>query len=204
MPDGNTSAPKDTGDTGLPAWANPPTFDPITGILTITGTPNTFGVFYVTLTPSNAAGSTSATLRIIVGRSYNQWALDNGLDPSGPATPGGDQSGLGVQNGIRYLLGVGAYDPVDPHLPRASVLTLAGGRYLSLSYTRDLTAVDAAIVVELTDGLAPGHVWSSGPAFTAEVSRTDNGDGSETVITRDLLPITVGGDRFMRLHPTFP
>ena len=190
--------------TGLPAWVGSAVFNPATGALTISGTPPAFGVFYVTLTPTNAAGSTSSTLRIIVGRSYNKWAQDNGLDPFGPATPEGDQSGLGVQNGVRYLLGVGPYDPIASLLPRASVTNVAGGRYLTLTYTRDLTATDAATVVEIINGLAPGHIWNSGPAFTTETSRTDNADGTETVVTRDLIPITAGGDRFMRLHPTFP
>ena len=50
-----------------------------------------------------------------------------------------------------------------------------GEVYLSLTFTYDLTATDVTLLPEVSKTLETGD---SGPGFTIEVSRTDNGDGT--------------------------
>jgi len=60
-------------------------------------------------------------------------------------------------------------------------------------------ATDITYTVEVSPDMVN---WSSGPSATTQVSSTSNGDGTSTVIVRDLTPISPGSTRFIRVCVT--
>lgn len=194
--------------TGLPPWATG-TYDANLGTFTISGSPTTAGFLTVTLRPANAAGQASVPLSVTIANRFAAWQSSNFTpaelaDPalSGPTA---DATGAGFPNLLRYALGVPAKRPGVAGLPVVSSPSYSGTRYLTLTYTRDRTAADVALSVQVTGNLVPGGAgtgWSSGPSSVTEVSRTDLGNGTETVVTRDNIPLTGAQHRFIRLQAT--
>jgi hypothetical protein len=186
--------------TGLPAWATA-TFDANLGQLLITGTPNAPGVSNITLSPANAAGSTSTPLTLTVFNRFASWASNNftaaELNNPNISGPLGDATGAGLANLVKYALGI---PPHQPGLPLVSVQTFGGLKYLTLTYTHDKSATDVALSVQVSGNLT--QPWNSGLGYSIEVSRTDNGNGTETVVTRDLVPVISANQRFIRLEVT--
>jgi hypothetical protein len=73
--------------------------------------------------------------------------------------------------------------------------TGASQPHAGLIYLRPTDAFDLEFLVEVTDDLGN---WLGGEAAIELVSATDNGDGSETVVVRDKIPLADVG-RFLRL-----
>ncbi len=192
----------------LPAWATA-IYDPNTGILSITGTA-TPGFSTVTLTPANIAGATPTPLSVLIANRFGNWQSTyfTPAELGNPAISGalGDATGTGIPNLLRYALGIPARRTGSTAgLPFVSTPFYTGTRYLTLTYTRDRTATDVALAVQVTGNLASGGVnsgWAGGTTLTTEVSRTDNGNGTETVVTRDNVPLTGNVHRFIRLMAT--
>lgn len=189
--------------TGLPAWAAA-TFDANLGALSISGTPNAPGVTSATLTPANVAGNTSTMLTLTVFNRFASWAGQNfnaaELNNPNLSGPSGDATGAGIANLFKYAF------RIPPHLlglpaglPVAGVQRFNGIDYLTLTYTHDQSATDVALTVEVSTDLT---TWNAGAGYTVEVSRTDNGNGSETVVTRDVVPQLAAAHRFIRLEGT--
>ena len=68
-------------------------------------------------------------------------------------------------------------------------------RHSAIEYPEQSGIDDATLSVEYGIDL---ETWNSGPGQTVEVSRVDNGDGTETVITRMTVP--AGAKGFLRLR----
>ena len=71
-----------------------------------------------------------------------------------------------------------------------------GEQYLALTFTRDTAIADVQLAGQASGDLAG---WSD--AEVVEVSRTDHGNGTETVVLRDTIPVGDSGEteRFLRL-----
>lgn len=183
----------------LPAWATG-SYDANSGVLTISGTPTTTGISTISLQPANAAGSTPATLTLTVLNQFANWQTANFtasemLDPaiSGPL---GDATGAGIENLIKYALGIPPKLPGTAGLPFGTVQPYGAFRYLTLVYTRDMAVQDLSLAVEVSGNVI---LWNSGPAHTTEVSRVSNPNHTETITVRDNVATTAGQNRFMRL-----
>ena len=186
--------------TGLPPWATA-VYDPASEMLTIIGTPTTAGPTAVTLRAANIAGTGSATLNLLVTAAFSDWRTANftadELNNPMISGPLGDATGSGIANLIRYALGIPAKRAGSAGLPTGSVRQIGASRYLVLTYTRDRSATDATIAVQVSGDLA---TWSSSAASITELSRTINPDGSETVVTRDNTEIASSTRRHIRLQ----
>ncbi len=138
---------------------------------------------------------------------FSAWRTENFSEAElqNPAISGAlaDPSGAGIANLLRYVLGIPAKRPGVAGLPAVSVEEIGGNKYLTLTYTRSKLAGGVALAVQVSGSLEPGSAgsgWNSGPAHTTEVSRTDNGNGTETVVTRDNTPLSAAGSRFIRIR----
>ncbi len=189
----------------LPGWAadDPDTgFDAGAGVFKIRGTPPVPGVFYPTFTAVNDEGVSTASTELILTGTYDYWSEAN-FSPAEQADPllsgpEGDAIGDGIGNLFKYAFGYFPHiSPIPYGMPILGTVFHGEQEYLSLTYTYDLTAADVTFTVRVSGDLV--H-WDSGPGFTIEVSRTGNGDGTETVVVRDNVPISSAGKRFMQLQ----
>jgi hypothetical protein len=116
---------------------------------------------------------------------------------SGPAAaPDGD----GVPNLWKYYLGLPGKTAAEPKdLPFGRLLALGDQKYLAMTFTRDKLAGDLDCLGEVSPDL---RSWLSGESYTRTESRLDLG-GREQVTVRDLEPLGMREQRFMRLrlHP---
>ncbi|HWB02969.1 MAG TPA: lamin tail domain-containing protein [Verrucomicrobiales bacterium] len=112
------------------------------------------------------------------------------------AAPGFDADGDGFANATEYALGTNPRSPVSLPGFAATAVVLGGQQYLSVSYTRIKAVNDVALVGQASSDLAAWNV-----SDVVEVSRTDNGNGTETVVIRHNVPFSAAGGsrRFLRL-----
>ncbi|MEO6788461.1 MAG: hypothetical protein ABI318_20240, partial [Chthoniobacteraceae bacterium] len=176
-------------------------FDANLGALVISGTPTTPGTSTVAFAASNLAGSGAGSLTLTIFNRYDAWAAQNfsTVELNDPNLSGllGDATGAGIVNLLKYALSIPPHAPGFPAgLPVAGIQRFGGIDYLTLTYTRDKSATDIALTVEVSADLT---TWNTGAGFTVEVSRTDNGNGTETVVTRDAIPQVSAAQRFIRL-----
>ncbi len=162
-----------------------------------TGTPSAV-VSSMPFVPTSLAGwqySTFGTTVYIPGLSGN-------LD-----APNGD----GIPNLMKYAIGIPLNDAsgnpllVPPtRMPLVGVSTVGDVDYLSLSFVHSKLATDVRTVVEVTSDL--GAAWTEFDPFLPanQISRTDNFPtvGLETIVARDIQPLSNSDKRFMRLKVT--
>jgi hypothetical protein len=70
--------------------------------------------------------------------------------------------------------------------------------YQTITFTRSAASSDLSVAVEVSDSLNEA-AWSASAVF---VSRTDNGDGTETYVYRAPQPMSTDNRNFMRVHIT--
>ena len=119
----------------------------------------------------------------------------------------------GIRNDLEYALNGDPNTPSKSPLPVLGRTTVASLDYLTLTFTRPISATDADYTVEVSGDLSSwdsgSHYASSGdtPAntFTTQVSRTSSG-GLETIVVRDNTALTASGTgrRFVRLRVAVP
>lgn len=184
--------------SALPPWATW-SYDSAGGRLTISGTPSTTGASSIGLHATNEAGTGNAVFDLVVARTFEDWQTANftaaeiwDYDVSGELA---DYTGGGTVNLIKFALGMPPKSGNAAGLPVPSVQQIGAGKYLTLTYTRDRFAGGLAFEVEVSGQL---QGWNSGSGHTVEISRTISGS-TETVVTRDLTPISNANRRFMRL-----
>jgi hypothetical protein len=147
------------------------------------------------------------TVALIGIASYNAWKnqvftpieLSNPAISGDAATPAGD----GISNLMKYALHLNPKTNGVSGLPVMGIATDAFGvTRLTLAYTRVISATDITYAVEVSGDL---NTWRSGPAYTITVSVTNNPDGvTQTVVEKDLTPVTAATHRFIRLKVTRP
>lgn len=120
-------------------------------------------------------------------------------------------AGDGISNLLKYALGIAACDadqnPVYAShtcLPVMQEQVINADRYLTCTFTRNTNANDVSIVVEVTSDL--NGTWTTINPLEAgnQVSVTDNSpsNGLETIVVKDVQPITESNKRFMRFRVT--
>jgi hypothetical protein len=95
---------------------------------------------------------------------------------------------------LEYALGT---DPAAvSSAPAARIVEVGGSQYLQIQWTRPNDRTDIIVTGEISPNLAPDS-WSSEPAEVS-VMTAPAGAGMETMIIRDLRPLSDQMRRFMR------
>ena len=134
---------------------------------------------------------------------YGDWIALALPDPTNPAArqPSEDPDADGVQNFVEFALGMDpdrmdarAFAPGQPGLPAGTFVSVDGANYLAMTVRRPVGRIGVGYVVEVSADLL---TWTAatalGPAYP-------NGDGSETVAFRDVIPVEQAARRFIRLR----
>ncbi|MEP6662479.1 MAG: LamG-like jellyroll fold domain-containing protein, partial [Verrucomicrobiota bacterium] len=137
---------------------------------------------------------------------FEDWAASvfpgqtNGLMIDAAADPDGD----GLSNFAEFALNLNpnvkdtnAFQTGQPGLPVATIMNFAGTNFLTMQIQRPLGRFEVGYDVEVTENF---QSWSG----VAPPSSINNGDGTETVTYRDLLPANESPKRFLRLRLTNP
>jgi hypothetical protein len=82
----------------------------------------------------------------------------------------------------------------QPGLPKGSIQTITGTNYLVLTVQRPIGRLGITYTAEVSSDLM---TWS---AAAVVGTPANNGDGTETILFRDIVPIDQAGARFMRLN----
>ena len=118
-----------------------------------------------------------------------------------PATPAGsgltdDPDGDGMVNLREFFHGLNPLGSDKNPLLTKLAMDGASGPYLTLQFRRSLTAQGVTFAVDTADNLAN---WSLGASVQIGAA-INNGDGTETLSYRDLIPTSSGTQRFIRLR----
>ena len=118
---------------------------------------------------------------------------------SGPsAAPAGD----GISNLLKYAFGLDPKSDGVAGLPQVSTTRVGGQNYLTLTYTKVISATDITYTAEVSPDLT---AWTSGANATVAVSTTNNADGqTQTVVVRDATATGTAAKRFIHLKVTTP
>lgn len=133
------------------------------------------------------AGSTDAP-------GYAAWKATHNI-----ATDSGDDDHDGLTNLAEYALGSSPTIPSAQAAPTAGIMEEAGEHYVTLTYTHRVGADDIMYTPEAGTDLVS---WS--PTAMITLSRTNNADGTETILCRSLNPQSFGTRLYVRLLITNP
>ena len=145
-----------------------------------------------------------------VASAHDAWRQSRfGVNAGNPAIAGdnADPDGNGMNNFIEFALGA---QPGDPSSAIKPVTGIVNG-YLTLTFTRPVSATDVVYTVQVSDDLTK---WDDGSSysfngdtitntFTTQISRTITGN-METITVSDNTPASAKPQRFMRLVVSSP
>ena len=173
-----------------------------------------YGAFPATLTGTTSTSDKWTMYFNFGSNPVDGWRAANfGAQQSVASVAGNsaDPNHNGVVNALEYALNGNPNAATASPLPVAGRTTVGGSDYLTLTFTRPLTATDVDYTVEVTGDLSSwdsgSHYASSGDTptngFTTQVSRTSS-NGIETIVVRDNIALTSAGRRFIRLRAIVP
>ena len=132
--------------------------------------------------------------------SYDAWRSQHftATERADPAISGEGENpdGDGLVNLLEYATGSNPRTADSDHAPTGSLVNLEGQPYFALTFRRLILGYELGYTVEASDDLL---TWS--PLTDPVGSPQLNSDGTQTVTTRDRLPIARQSQRFLR-HPT--
>ena len=183
---------------GLHAWAGVAT--PSTSSATIGGfTPATTRYFRVRAIYPDGDSDTTDALTAITFTFLQEWCAVKLGNPNAPLL--GDTNRDGLVELMEYALGLDPVATSQSQPPTQGVVNVSGTSYLSLTFRRRTGASGVSYTVEAISDLASG-AWLPQPVQFG--TPTDNGDGTETVTFRDIIPLGSVPARFLRLRVTAP
>lgn len=155
--------------------------------------------------------ATTGTLRILTPIQLWRQQYFGIIANAGNAADTADPDGDGAINALEYALGMVPTQSGTTGLPILGKINLAGDDFLTLTFTRPVSATDATYRVLAGSTPAPADLGSFysitgdtvNTAFTTQVSRTIVG-ANETIIVRDNTPINFVPQRFLRLRVQTP
>ncbi len=151
-----------------------------------------------------SSGAVSGTASVTVGSPFTMWRaglftpeqLADTSISGVMAVPTND----GIPNLIKYALNLNPMTPGTAGLPTTGTAVIGGTNFLTLSYAQVKAATDIIYAVEVSGDML---TWNSGAGYTAPVGTTDKGT-TQTVVVRDLVPLSSATKRFIRLRVTLP
>ncbi|MEC9328027.1 MAG: hypothetical protein VYC63_08920, partial [Verrucomicrobiota bacterium] len=90
-----------------------------------------------------------------------------------------------VSNYLEYYFGSRPDLATDASSTHASIQSIGGSNYLTLSFSRNVLA-GGSLEVQLSSDL---RIWTTDPAMFETISNFDNGDGTAEVTVRYLRPV---------------
>ena len=199
-------------------------FTPAAGnIFDITDAAAINGTFDSIVLPTLGSGLTWDTSQLYTS---GQISVDSTLTPieqwrqlhfgspadSGDGANNNDFDHDGTANLLEYALGLDPRNP-DPAsgLPAVGTVTVGANRYLSLTFTRPLSATDITYQVEVSGDLGaflPGSLYTAAGNVPTNTHTTEYARGNdgirETITVRDNTPLTGTPARFLRLRVSQP
>lgn len=130
---------------------------------------------------------------------YLQWKSDLLGGINAPDLADDDQDGL--SNLLEYFVGGSPLSDSSALKPSAATGASGGSDYLTLAFRRRPGASGVHYTVECTGDLLAGP-WRPDPVPVG--MPLDNGDGTETVVYRDVVPLPAAVSRYLRLSLTSP
>lgn len=140
--------------------------------------------------PTDAISATTWSL-------FQQWKNDTLGNFAAPDL--GDDDSDGLVSLLEY--GLGTHPLTASRPPSQSLVKVSNSDYLALTFRRRIGASGLNYIVEATGDLVNGP-WLPDPVQFA--TPVDNGDGTETVTFRDIVPTGSTPSRFLRLRLTLP
>lgn len=119
------------------------------------------------------------------------WASENIADENARG-PMDNPSGDGINNLMKYALGLDPAVADRSGLPQGVIEDHAGQNYLTLTASKNQEATNVELVVEVSGDLV---TWTSGEGQTTVLV-----DDANTLQVRDNTPLTGAGRRFIRLN----
>ena len=139
----------------------------------------------------------------IVDLPADDWRFNNLPNPNSPeAADAADPDQDGIPNLLEYALRLGPGVPDTIELPELLLdEDEQGDFHLALGYTRNIDAIDLIYTIEVSEDL---QTWTSNTPgqedVTAEISRIDNLDSTETITERDHGNLSDSPSRYIRLR----
>lgn len=164
------------------------------------------GQYVLRLTAGNASATVFSDLAVSVNPNPNLYAdwvalAFPGETNAARLAPDADPEGDGALNLLEFALGMNPavpdaqpFAPGQPGLPIGAIQTLAGTNYLTLAVKRPIGRLNLLYVGQVSGDLAQ---WTQATLVGPPL---DNGDGTETVVFRDTVPVPEADRRFIRLR----
>jgi hypothetical protein len=174
-------------------------------LVATTVTLNQAGPYVLRLSASDTQIEMSSDLAVNVSPNpniYEDWITLNFPGVTDPTIVGifADPDNDRAQNLLEFALGMNPnapdaflFAPHQPGLPIGQIRSVFGTNYLSLLVKRPIGRIGINYASEVSRNLA---TWTPGVQDGVPFG---NGDGTETVIFRDPLPMTESSQRFIRL-----
>jgi hypothetical protein len=195
--------------TAFGASGLPPNVAVNSSIGLISGTPETVGTFSVILSASNAYGTGTGTLTLILQSPFPLWQAANfGANAGNPAIAGATaiNNQTGIENLLAYSLGLNPFTANVTGLPAGSIAVMSGTSYLTLQFIRNSTAADVTYTVQGNDNLANPSGWAPVATYSAGVwsgsgTVLESGGGSFYIDqVFDAQPVGASTRRVIRLE----
>jgi len=130
---------------------------------------------------------------------FQQWKSDTLGDFNAPDLADDDRDGAVTL--MEYALATDPFADSSAEMPQSEVMVLGEDAFLTLSFRRRSGPGGLTYTVEASGGVAAGQ-WMAEPVPLG--MPVDNGDGTEGVTYRDIVPVAEASRRFMRLRVSAP
>jgi hypothetical protein len=201
-----TPAPGDTGTRieqsadGLTGWTTIATTTPAAAAHTAAGlAPATAAWFRVRALHGADDSLATDPLSATTWSLFQQWKSDALGNFNAPDLA--DDDGDGLASLLEYSLGANPLADSTAQRPAQGIVNVAGTNYLALTFRRRTGASGVSTLAEATSDLITSP-WLPDPVQFG--TSADNGDGTETVTFRDIIPLGSAPARFLRLRVTVP